>query len=215
MFDNDLMAVAALSTLSELGVRVPGELSVLAWDDSALCEITHPQLSAMSHDVMGLGAHVAHRLFDLLEGAAPAATWTPRRAPGARQHRRTTVSRPAAVLGSTSVGSPTSCRASSVPPRWPQKDDDAHEGHRQQQERRDAQPENAGPAAAHQLAAATQGEHAAPLQGRADQLDAQQPAADQGRDDRHPDLAEHGHEPRREQRHRRDQRGRDQRDRLA
>jgi DNA-binding LacI/PurR family transcriptional regulator len=73
MFDNDLMAVAALSTLSELGVRVPGELSVLAWDDSALCEITHPQLSAMSHDVMGLGAHVASRLFDLLEGAAPAA----------------------------------------------------------------------------------------------------------------------------------------------
>ena len=48
-------------------------MSVLAWDDSTLCEITHPQLSAMSHDVMGLGAHVARRLFDLLEGAPPAA----------------------------------------------------------------------------------------------------------------------------------------------
>jgi DNA-binding LacI/PurR family transcriptional regulator len=73
MFDNDLMAVAALSALAELGVAVPAQVSVLAWDDSTLCEITHPQLSAMSHDVMGLGAHVARRLFDLLEGAPPAA----------------------------------------------------------------------------------------------------------------------------------------------
>ena len=73
MFDNDLMAVAALSALAELGVAVPDQTSVLAWDDSTLCEITHPQLSAMSHDVMSLGAHVAQRLFDLLEGAPPAA----------------------------------------------------------------------------------------------------------------------------------------------
>lgn len=72
-FDNDLMAVSALSALTELGVAVPGAVSVLAWDDSALCEITHPQLSAMSRDVMGAGAHVARRLFDLIEGAAPAA----------------------------------------------------------------------------------------------------------------------------------------------
>jgi DNA-binding LacI/PurR family transcriptional regulator len=73
MFDNDLMAVSALSALSELGVAVPAEVSVLAWDDSALCEITHPQLSAMSHDVMAAGAHVGRRLFDLLEGVPPAA----------------------------------------------------------------------------------------------------------------------------------------------
>ena len=73
MFDNDLMAVAALSALTELGVSVPGQVSLLAWDDSALCEITHPQLSAMSHDVMGFGAHVGRRLFGLLDGAEPAA----------------------------------------------------------------------------------------------------------------------------------------------
>lgn len=73
LFDNDLMAVAALSTLTELGVSVPGEVSLVAWDDSALCEITHPELSAMSHDVMGYGAHVGRRLFEVLEGAEPAA----------------------------------------------------------------------------------------------------------------------------------------------
>ena len=73
LFDNDLMAVAALSALSELGVAVPDQVSLLAWDDSALCQITHPQLSAMSHEVMSFGAHVGRRLFGVLDGAEPAA----------------------------------------------------------------------------------------------------------------------------------------------
>ena len=73
LFDNDLMAVAALSTLADLGIAVPEQVSLIAWDDSALCEITHPELSAMSHDVMAFGGHVARRLFGVLEGAAPAA----------------------------------------------------------------------------------------------------------------------------------------------
>ena len=73
LFDNDLMAIASLSALSELGISVPDQVSLLAWDDSPLCEITHPQLSAMSHDVVAFGAHVARRLFGLLQGESPAA----------------------------------------------------------------------------------------------------------------------------------------------
>ena len=73
MFDNDLMAVSALSSLTELGVAVPEQVSILAWDDSPLCEMTHPRLSAMSHDVMAYGAHVGRRLFALIDGAEPAA----------------------------------------------------------------------------------------------------------------------------------------------
>lgn len=72
MFDNDLMAVSALSALTGLGVAVPEQVSLLAWDDSPLCEITHPQLSAMSRDVVAHGAHLARRIFALLAGA-PAA----------------------------------------------------------------------------------------------------------------------------------------------
>lgn len=73
VFDNDLMTVAGLSASAELGLSVPGDVSLLAWDDSALCRITHPTLSAMSHDVMAFGAHVGRRLFGLLGGAEPAA----------------------------------------------------------------------------------------------------------------------------------------------
>jgi len=72
LFDNDLMAAASLAELHELNIAVPEQMSVLAWDDSALCLITDPQLSAMSHDVTGLGSHVGRRLLGLLEGVAPA-----------------------------------------------------------------------------------------------------------------------------------------------
>lgn len=43
LYDNDIMAVAGLGVANEMGVAVPAELSLLAWDDSPLCEITHPR----------------------------------------------------------------------------------------------------------------------------------------------------------------------------
>lgn len=73
VYDNDLMAIAGLSAFAELGVAVPEEVSLLAWDDSELCTLTHPRLSALHHDVLAFGAHVGRRLFDLLDGAPPGA----------------------------------------------------------------------------------------------------------------------------------------------
>jgi DNA-binding LacI/PurR family transcriptional regulator len=78
VYDNDLMAVAGLAVAAEMGVPVPDGLSLLAWDDSQLCQLTHPTLSAMSHDVHGFGAQVARMLFDVIAGqdvpSRPAAT---------------------------------------------------------------------------------------------------------------------------------------------
>ncbi|ARU50414.1 LacI family transcriptional regulator [Cellulosimicrobium cellulans] len=68
IYDNDVMAVAGLGVASEIGVRVPQDVSMIAWDDSPLCEATFPRLSALSHDVTRYGAHVARRLFDRIEG---------------------------------------------------------------------------------------------------------------------------------------------------
>ncbi|MFI6875647.1 LacI family DNA-binding transcriptional regulator [Streptomyces sp. NPDC050400] len=68
VYDNDIMAVAGLGVAAEMGVRVPDELSLLAWDDSQLCRLTHPTLSAMSHDVHGFGAEVARELFAVIAG---------------------------------------------------------------------------------------------------------------------------------------------------
>ncbi|MEU7719432.1 LacI family DNA-binding transcriptional regulator [Streptomyces tibetensis] len=68
VYDNDIMAVAGLSVAAEMGLRVPQDVSLLAWDDSQLCRLTHPTLSAMSHDVHGFGAEVARTLFSVISG---------------------------------------------------------------------------------------------------------------------------------------------------
>ncbi|GAA2380869.1 substrate-binding domain-containing protein [Streptomyces coeruleofuscus] len=68
VYDNDIMAVAGLSVAAEMGLRVPDDVSLLAWDDSQLCRLTHPTLSAMSHDVHGFGAEVARTLFGVITG---------------------------------------------------------------------------------------------------------------------------------------------------
>ncbi|NUP24244.1 MAG: LacI family DNA-binding transcriptional regulator [Streptomyces sp.] len=71
VYDNDIMAVAGLSVAAEMGLRVPADVSLLAWDDSQLCRLTHPTLSAMSHDVHGFGAEVARTLFGEIMGEGP------------------------------------------------------------------------------------------------------------------------------------------------
>ncbi|GAA3206310.1 LacI family DNA-binding transcriptional regulator [Actinocorallia longicatena] len=68
LYDNDIMAVAGLSVAAEMGVSVPDELSLIAWDDSQLCGLTRPSLSAMSHDVFAYGAEAARRLMAAIDG---------------------------------------------------------------------------------------------------------------------------------------------------
>jgi DNA-binding LacI/PurR family transcriptional regulator len=69
VYDNDVMAVAALSVTQEMGVSVPGELSLIAWDDSELCRLVHPALTAVSRRVPEHGRSAATALLSLLDGA--------------------------------------------------------------------------------------------------------------------------------------------------
>jgi DNA-binding LacI/PurR family transcriptional regulator len=70
-FDNDVMATAGVSVARQLGVGVPHELSIIAGDDSQLCEMVFPTLTALSRDVQAYGAHTARTLLRLLNGGAP------------------------------------------------------------------------------------------------------------------------------------------------
>ena len=56
------MTVAALGAVREVGLSVPEDVSLLAYDDSILCEISNPPLSALSHDVYSYGTHAAQLL---------------------------------------------------------------------------------------------------------------------------------------------------------
>ncbi len=69
LYDNDLMAVSGLSVARRMGVDVPAELSIVAWDDSPLCELVHPALTALRRDIQAYGAHAARRLLQAAGGA--------------------------------------------------------------------------------------------------------------------------------------------------
>jgi DNA-binding LacI/PurR family transcriptional regulator len=77
VFDNDVMAVAGLGIARERGLAVPGDLSILAWDDSALCRLAVPALSAMRMDVHDLGRQVGLCVLAVLAGDDPGAQPAP------------------------------------------------------------------------------------------------------------------------------------------
>ncbi|WIM99121.1 substrate-binding domain-containing protein [Actinoplanes oblitus] len=68
VFDNDVMAVAAEQELIRSGVPVPGQVSLLACDDSPLCELAVPPLSALSTDVHEHGLTLGRAVLDLVRG---------------------------------------------------------------------------------------------------------------------------------------------------
>ncbi|WP_406864964.1 LacI family DNA-binding transcriptional regulator [Streptomyces sp. HUAS MG47] len=72
IYDSDVMAVAGLGVAAEMGVAVPGELSLVSFDDSALARIVHPSLTALSRDTFALGEQVARTLLGLVDDPATA-----------------------------------------------------------------------------------------------------------------------------------------------
>lgn len=73
VYDNDVMAVAALEAARAAGRSVPGDLSILAWDDSPSCQLAEPALSVVARDIRELGALVASALLEGDDGAVRSA----------------------------------------------------------------------------------------------------------------------------------------------
>ncbi|WP_433498725.1 LacI family DNA-binding transcriptional regulator [Sphaerimonospora sp. CA-214678] len=71
MYDNDIMAVAGLAVAQEMRLNVPSDLSIVAWDDSPLCQVVRPPLTGLTRDIPAYGAHAAQRLLALIDGADP------------------------------------------------------------------------------------------------------------------------------------------------
>jgi len=71
LYDNDVMALAGLETARAQGVSVPEELSIASWDDSILCELAQPNISALTRDVSAFGAYAARSLLELTRGREP------------------------------------------------------------------------------------------------------------------------------------------------
>lgn len=98
LFDNDLMAVAALGVAQEMGITVPEQLSVVAFDDSPLSRSVRPALTAVRRDAATHGKRAAEVLQRLRDGAEPDSVETP---PAELVPRSSTGIAPEAVPGRT------------------------------------------------------------------------------------------------------------------
>ncbi|HTT92239.1 MAG TPA: LacI family DNA-binding transcriptional regulator [Acidimicrobiales bacterium] len=67
IYDNDIMAVAGLGVAQEAGVDIPEELSIVSFEDSILCEVVRPSLTACAWDVEAFGATAACALISLMD----------------------------------------------------------------------------------------------------------------------------------------------------
>lgn len=65
---NDEIAGRLISYLSRKGVAVPGDLSVVSFDNSRYSEVSVPRITSLSHGSSNVGRLAAQALFRLLEG---------------------------------------------------------------------------------------------------------------------------------------------------
>jgi LacI family transcriptional regulator len=66
---SDLMALGAIRTATELGVRVPDDVSVVGFDDIQLVGHLNPPLTTVRQDKAGLGAAAGAALLARIDGA--------------------------------------------------------------------------------------------------------------------------------------------------
>ena len=87
VYDSDVMAVAGLGVAIEMGLSVPQDLSIVAFDDSVLARMMHPALTALSRDTFALGELVAETMLSAVDGAAEQRAGAHAGTGGAGEHR--------------------------------------------------------------------------------------------------------------------------------
>jgi len=87
VFDNDVMAAASLRVVHEMGLSVPDDVSIVAWDDSDLCRITVPSISAVEQTPAQQAELAARALLSMLDGGPVSHTTLP---PGTLNPRQST-----------------------------------------------------------------------------------------------------------------------------
>ena len=68
---NDVMAMGALVALREAGLRVPGDVAVVGFDDVPAAALITPRLTTVAQFQENLGVRAAEMLLERLDGTAP------------------------------------------------------------------------------------------------------------------------------------------------
>lgn len=75
---NDMLAAGAMTELQVRGFSVPGQVSVIGFDDSVLCDITSPPLTSVKQQPYEMGVAAMEQLHALITGSKAKArnSWT-------------------------------------------------------------------------------------------------------------------------------------------
>lgn len=71
IYSNDLMALGGLRATRDLGVSVPGDLALVSWDDSMLCAVSTPAITAVDRQPVEYGRRTARALLEVIDGRPP------------------------------------------------------------------------------------------------------------------------------------------------
>ncbi len=74
---NDLMAVGALEFCRSAGLSVPGDVSIVGFDDLPLAALLQPRLTTVRQPAGDMGRRAANLLLDLIEGSEPVDEYFP------------------------------------------------------------------------------------------------------------------------------------------
>lgn len=73
-FDNEVLCLGGTRELVAQGIRVPDDVAVMSLEDSQLCEVMVPAVTAIRRDSAEFGEQCAALVLDLLDGRAEAGT---------------------------------------------------------------------------------------------------------------------------------------------
>jgi LacI family transcriptional regulator len=68
---NDILAIAAMQAATEMGMKIPADLSIVGMDDIYPAGMTTPQLTTMAKQKYEIGCQAARLLLERIEGNAP------------------------------------------------------------------------------------------------------------------------------------------------
>ncbi|WP_194396667.1 LacI family DNA-binding transcriptional regulator [Microbacterium atlanticum] len=71
---NDVQAVGVLHAAAALGLSVPGDLSVVGYDDLAIAELAHPRLTTIHQPLREMAEQATRLVLQLLDGPRPEVT---------------------------------------------------------------------------------------------------------------------------------------------
>lgn len=77
VYGNDPMAVAGLAVAAQLGLSVPGDVSMTGFDNTDITAYVHPTLTTVDTDVFHWGSEAARTLLELAGGAKVTDTQLP------------------------------------------------------------------------------------------------------------------------------------------